>query len=359
MKNKIIIIGILIIAVIAVILNIQKNDTKELTFGVITGISGEYAHVGESFVNGVKLAQEEWNYANPQNNINIIIEDDAFEPKKGLSAYQKLVNINKVDGLVNMTTFTIDVIAEDVKKRNLPVAQGFIQTDIEDDTIVQVWPSAELAERKLGEHVRDQEYKDLILVVSNNSSVFRSFADDFKIGYQLPLTEIVIGSEMSEIRTAALKIKEADPDGVVFIVLGNDGGFLIQEIEKLYGNQDKPQYIFDANLQTTINTAYTEILKDLNILNGSIVYTVPLNYTEDFNSRYRERFGVEPSVGSETGYNAFKLLAMSYDSNQNKWIENMKTASFMGADGLVQFDETGTRIPELKIGRIENGQLPQ
>ena len=37
----------------------------------------------------------------------------------------------------------------------------------------------------------------------------------------------------------------------------------------------------------------------------------------------------------------------------------MKSASFDGADGKIVFDQNGVRIPEIKIGRIENGVLPQ
>lgn len=358
MKKKIIIIGILVIAVVAVILNTQKNDTEELTLGVIAGLSGEYASAGEGFVNGVKLAQEEWNTNNPDKTFQIIVEDDAFEPKKGLSAYQKLVSIDKIDGLINMTTFTIDAIEQEIVSKNMPTAQGFIQTSVADDNIVQLWPGADSAEIKLGEYIRDQGYKNVVLFVSKDSAAFTLFADKFKEGYDLPLTEIKVGSDSTEIRSAALKAKELKPDAIVYIITGEDGGLLVREIENIYGSEEKPQYVFDANIQVFIGT-YGKILGDTNKLNGSILYTVPLNYTSEFSKAYTNKFGIEPTVGSETGYNSFMLIAQSYDSNQNKWVKNMKTASFVGADGQIKLDETGTRIPDLKIGRIENGQLPE
>ena len=81
-------------------------------------------------------------------------------------------------------------------------------------------------------------------------------------------------------------------------------------------------------------------------------------YRQDFTDKFKKKFGIDPAIGSETGYNAFMLLARSYDEDKAKWIKNMQSASFTGADGKIVFDENGIRIPELKIGTIENGKLP-
>ena len=126
MKNKKIIgMGVILILIITFISIKQDSSPEGLTFGVISGMSGDYAVVGEGFLNGVLLAQEEWNVQNSSKQIEIIVENDEFEAVKGLSAYKKLVDINNVDALINMTTFTIDVTYEDIVGRNIPVAQGF------------------------------------------------------------------------------------------------------------------------------------------------------------------------------------------------------------------------------------------
>jgi ABC-type branched-subunit amino acid transport system substrate-binding protein len=358
--NKKILIGVVVALVIVVAflgLN-NKNSNQEITFGTIVGVTGEYASAGDAFLNGVILAQEEWNSENPDKTVKIIVEDDGFDPKKGLSAYRKLIDIDKIDGLINMTTFTIDVIDQDVMARNLPVSQGFIQTKPADDNIIQLWPSADTAEIALGEYVREQGYKNMVLFVSEDSSVFTVFANSFKQGYDLPLNELKVSSDITSIRSAAIKAKEINPDAIVFIVAGDVGGLLINELEKIYTDQ-KPRYVFDANLQAFFETSYRRILGDTNRLNGSILYTVPTNYTKEFSEKYNKRFGVAPTIGSETGYNSFKLLAISYDKDNNKWIEKMKKANFIGADGEIRLDENGTRIPFLQIGTIENGELPK
>jgi ABC-type branched-subunit amino acid transport system substrate-binding protein len=356
-KTKIISIVLVTVAVISIaVFEVNKKTTNELTFGMIAGMSGDYAAVGESFAKGVELAQTEWNLAHPDQNIIVIQEDDGFDAKKGLSAYEKLKSVNKIDGLINMTTITIDALYGEVVKSGMPVALGFEQgIEARDDNIVQLWPGTVPAEEKLGEYVKAQGFKNVVVFVDNASSVFQRFADGFKKGYGLPVQEIKVSSDRTDIKSSALRATSVKPDAIVFIITPTSGSLLIKEISSL--SKEKIQYVFDANMQTFFDN-YTKILGDASLLNGSIVYTVPNIYREEFTSKFKNKFGSNPSVGSETGYNAFMLLAQSYNKDKEKWVNNMKHSTFIGADGKIIFDENGIRVPELKIGTIQNGKLP-
>ena len=357
MKKKILTVGVVIGIVIAIVLTSDNKDKfDDLTFGVITGMSGDYAVVGEGFLNGVLLAQEEWNTENINDQIEIIVEDDEFQSTKGLSAYKKLANVNNIDGLINMTTFTIDVIYDDVVENNLPVAQGFEQgVPAKDDNVFQLWPGNVPAEAELGKYVKDSGFENIVVVYENSSSFFTQAVEGFKRGYEDSVKEFKVSSDPVDLRSTALKISEINPDAVVLIVQPEQGSILIKEIRKLSG--EDVQLVFDANIQTGFET-YSNLLGDMNILNGSILFTVPNNYRDEFTSSYIDKFDEEPGIGSETGYNSFKLLSTTYDSDNDNWIKNMKNASFIGADGEIVLDENGVRIPELEIRRIENGELP-
>lgn len=354
-KNIIFVLLIVVIALGAFLLN-RGNESQKITFGLISGLSGDYAVVGEAFTKGVELAQAEWNKENLGRQIEIIIEDDGFDAKKGLSAYKKLTEIDKIDGLINMTTVTIDVIYDSVLKSGLPVALGFEQSlEAKKDNVVQLWPGTIPAEAELGSYVREKGYKNILIVIDKESAVFERFASGFRSGYSLPVQEIRIGKDIGDIKSSALKILSSKPDAIVFIATPTIGALLVKELTTL--SSEKYQFVFDANIQTGFSD-YKKILGDTNKLNGSILYTVPSIYRQDFNNAFRNKFGQEPTIGSETGYNTFLLLAKSYDNNKAKWVENMQKASFIGADGQIKFDENGVRIPELKIGIIENGGLP-
>lgn len=351
-----IVVIIIIVAVIAMLAPRPSSKPQTLKFGFITGLDGPYAAVGENTKRGALLAQEEWNSSHPKTQINMIVENDGFDPKKGLLAYQKLTSIDNVDGLINMTSATIDAIYSDVAKTGMPVALGFEQgIPSEDDNVVQLWPGTVPAEVKLGAYVKEKGFKNVVMFVSHDSAAFLRFADGFKNGYSLPLSEFDINSS-SDMKTEVSKALALKPDAIVFITLPKAGALLIKQIETV--SKDKHQYVFDADVQTGFKD-YETILGDMNRLNGSILYVVPENYRQDFKDKYKLKFNEEAGIGSETGYNAFELLAMTYDKDKTVWVNNMKHASFDGADGKIVFDRTGVRIPELKIGTIENGKLPQ
>lgn len=343
----------MVIGVIAFNLNKPK---EQLTFGLIAGMTGDYAVVGESFSKGAEIAQSEWNVNHPNQQIAMIKEDDGFDAKKGLSAYKKLTSINHIDGLINMTTVTIDALHDDVVKSGIPVALGFEQgIEAKDDNIVQLWPGSVPAEVKLGNYIKEKGFKNVVIFVDNGSSAFQRFANGFKQGYELPVQELMVSTDGKDIKSNALKAISIKPDAIVYILKPTSGALLIKEIKQI--SKENYQFVFDANAQTGFSD-YAKILGNTNVLNGSIIYTVPNIYRNEFNNSFKNKFGTDPAIGSETGYNAFMLLAQSYDTDKEKWVENMKNASFTGADGKIIFDENGVRIPELKIGTIEGGKLP-
>ena len=347
---------VVLLIVVGVAFGTKKNGPDQITFGLIANLTGNYAVVGESFAKGAELAQQEWNSAHPERQIQMIKEDDGFDAKKGLSAYKKLTSIDNIDGLINVTTITIDALYDTVVKSGMPVALGFEQgIEAKDDNIVQLWPGSVPAEVKLGEHIQTRGFKKVVVFVDKESSAFQRFADGFKKGYGLPVQEIKINSDGSDLRSSALKAVSLKPDAIVFIIKPTSGALLVKEIRSL--SKEKQQFVFDANIQTGFND-YKKILGSTAVLDGSIVYTVPSVYRQEFSKNFKNKFGTEPAIGSETGYNAFTLLAQNYDTDKAKWVENMKNARFTGADGQIVFDENGIRIPELKIGVIAGGVLP-
>lgn len=355
-KSKIITILLIIIIVIGAIAFNLNKPKGQLTFGLIAGMTGDYAIVGESFARGAELAQSEWNANHPNQQIAVIKEDDGFDAKKGLSAYKKLSSIDHIDGLINMTTISIDALYSDVTTSGIPVALGFEQgIEAKNDNIVQLWPGTVPAEVELGKYIKSKGYKNVVMVVYDGSGSFIRFANGFKDGYSLPLEEIKISDAVVNIKSSALKVISLKPDAIVMITRSTIGALLVKEIKQL--SKENYQFVFDANVQTGFSD-YQKVLGDMNVLNGSILYTVPNIYRNEFNNSFKNKFVTDPAIGSETGYNAFMLLAQSYDTDKTKWVENMKHSSFTGADGKIVFDENGVRIPELKIGTIEDGKLP-
>ena len=146
MKNKTkliwISVAVLIVIAISIVFRNVSRLPGELTLGLMLPLSGEYAVAGQNYQKGVELALDQYRKSNPDISIRMVIEDDGFETKKGVSAYRKLMDFDKVDAIMMLSTPVIDAIHTDMIKDGIPVMQLGIQTvGVANDNIFQMSPS--------------------------------------------------------------------------------------------------------------------------------------------------------------------------------------------------------------------------
>lgn len=361
MKNKATIIAIVALAIIiAGVWYFQKPELvsgEPIKIGVIAGTTGQYAPAGEAYVRGFNLALEVWNNSNKQK-FEAVIEDDGFDPAKGLAAYKKISSLDKVDAYAILSSFTIDSIYDLVHTEGKPVALGFEQSKpAENDNIFQVLPAAKPIQFVLGKKIDELGYKKVVATVSNNTSVYQNFYDGFKEGYSGEVKRFDISSDITGIRSQALAISSSKPDVVAFFMAPKDGAVLVKELLKIYPVNERPFLAFDQSIQSG-SRDYENILGvDFPEIDGSLVSMSKNDFTPDFIDRYKVKYNEDPSFGSDMGYNSFMLLANTYHSNTNTWVKNMKKVKFNGADGEVYFDENGLRVPNIFFGKLDNGKV--
>lgn len=343
--------------VIAVGYSIKNDTSKEvepIKIGLIAGLSGEYSSIGENHVKGVSLAKKVYLEENPETRVELIIEDDQFDSKQGVSAYKKLVEIDKVDALINMTSPTINAIYDLAIQANIPIIQSGEQgQDPVDDNIFQMLPGNIELERELGEYVKNLGLNNIVLVYSNEPTWIR-FTKAFKDGYKNELTSLELNLQEKEFRTIATKIAQMNPSVIVFLGNAEQGAILIKDLLRFIPG--KPQFIFDASFQAGF-TNYQKILGDLSLLDGSIVMTVKNTASENFIKLYRKEYGEDPGMAADFMYDSFMLLMQTYNFDNKEWIKNIKNTNSEGVSGSVKFDEFGVRTPQTEMKIITNGKL--
>jgi len=351
--------GVVVVIIITLGMWFANTDSKSVAkiskIGMITILSGEYATVGENFRNGALLASEEYNIAHPDNKIEFIVEDDGFDSKKALSAYQKLTGIDGIDALINTSTPSIAAIYELVTKLTMPVIQAGEQpVEPTADNVFQILPGNIDAEKVLGAYIKKNGYKNPAVIYTNHDTMIR-FKNAFVEGYGSPMKEFAINADEKDFRTHVLKVTESNPDVVIILMFPESGA---QVVKQYASSKDKlPQLAFDANIQSGIGD-YQRILSGGAMLDGAIVATIPTITTQKFKDSYKDRFGTEAGFFSDMGYDAFNLLTSTYDPNGDRWIEGVRDADFTGASGEIEFDNVGVRKPVVKIVTIQNGQIP-
>lgn len=360
MKKTYIAVGLVIAILLGVFISQSAapapQSQKGFSLGFIGILSGDYAAVGEGIRNGVLLASEQYNAAHPEAPITLSIEDDGFSGGKGMSAYQKLTTVNKVDALINTSTPTIDAIYETVSKTNLPVIQlGEQGREPADDNVFGVFPSSVASEYDYGVYLREHGTKEMAIVYTNNDAIIR-FVNSFKQGFKGKTTDFVINADEKDFRTHALKVAGAKPAHVGMFMFPQQGAQLMKEFLKVAKN--KPQFFFDANFQSGYSD-YQRIMGDLSVLDGTLIGTIDSATSDAFRQAYKQRFGTDAPFLSDMGYDAFGLMVASYSTNRTQWVKNIKSANYLGVSGGIQFDEAGNRKPKTKMMVLEGGKISE
>lgn len=334
----------------------SKREASSTVIGVISSTTGPYGAVGEAYVKGVQLAQSVWQKQHPNDKVEVYFEDDGYNPRKALSAYQKLTAVNHINALVNMSSPSIDAIYTKAKNAKLPIAQGGEQgIPPENDNVFQLLPGNIATELALGKYVKSKGHKK-VAVFYSNSGVYVRFVAGFVKGFSGSVDKYGIAVDSTDYASEVTKALGTNPDAVVFIDTPVQGANLVKQFRQQ--TSKKIPFYFDADIQTGW-ADYQKILGDTSILNGHVAVVIRQTTQASFLKAYKAKFKGVPYVGTDWAYDSFMLLMRTKDANRTKWIANIKKANFNGAGGKVVFDATGVRIPNFTIAPIANGELPK
>lgn len=349
-----IIIAVGAVIVIGVVLLGNSSSSKSLKLGLMLPLSGDFAVAGQNYQKGVELALEQYKKKNPNASIDLIVEDDGFDPKKGVSAYRKLKDLDKVDAIMMLSTPVIDAIHEDVKEAGIPVMQLGIQTvGISDDNIFQMSPSPEAPIADYARYLSQNNPFSKVAVMYDNSSGGISFYNAFKSGYEGKFDSMVVNSK-DDLRNYATRIANENYESVVILTSPVNGALAAKEI--LAVDSTPPFFAFDAQIQTGF-ADYEKILGDMNRLNGAHTIWLKSGNTEKFRADYKAKYNEEPGFIADFGYDIFNTLIDSYADTNTEWVSNIKEVDTAGVSGPISFDDKGVRIQPIVINKIEGGKI--
>jgi len=363
MNNKTKLVTILVIILVAIVAAFLMNSDgqgekpESIKLGLMLPLTGNYAAAGQNMQKGMEIAIEQYRQANPDVAITVVIEDDAYDVAKGVTAYRKLVDLDKVDMILMLSTPVIDAIHEDVVERGIPVIQLGVQTvGIADDNIIQFSPPAEAPIGSFASYLNSYEpfYNNKVAVVYQNSPAQLSFYETFTEKYTHEFTPM-LSSGKEDLRNYATKIVNEDFGAVVFILAPEEGALLTKEILALAPTA--PLLAYDAQLQTGFGD-FARILGDTNKLNGAISLWFQDGKMDELTRLYNAKYGEDPGFLVDFAYDMINTAFETYDVEASKWVKNLKVYSNEhGASGPISFDKNGIRIQPMTITQVQNGEL--
>lgn len=349
-QNKIITGFILILLVIFFTgcNNIENNTIKKdekIKVGVLSPLSGFAAEHGQNIKEGIEFALKELNITD----IELIYEDSMCDPKAGISAYNKLVNIDDVDIIIgnvcSSVTLAIVPLAQKDNVLLLVSASSNPQISSAGDFIFRVYPSDKLDALKLLDF--SAEYlnsKNIALISLDNdygkgiSYIILNESRDYNVSINLYEK---FGYDVTDFRSIVTKIKSADVDSIILVGYPDDTVEFLETMNQL--NLDIPVVSSMATFTTDLfNTKY-DFIDNFYITSPNLG-----NEKELFDLRFKKEYGKLPAFPTEYGYDSIVAINKAIEnSNQNEIISirnSLEKINIKGATGDITFDENGDRL---------------
>jgi len=335
---------------------------QALTIGAAIPLSGKSATIGELHKRGIEIAVEQLNAEGGVNGqpVKIVYEDTKNDAKTGISAYRKLVDVNRVpaviatfsgvcvpiaaaiesggdrDGVVFFATATS---APAITEKSKWVFRAFLTSDVESPVLAKFAAEKLKARRAASYYVNDDYGKGA--------------ADEFKRAFEGQYGGSVVFSEAYDItaldhRSAVLKIRAARPD--VIFCMGYGQGF-----------PNALKQIREAGITAPIVSTATLALPDSLSLAGDAAegaYLTASLYDEnamdpataEFVRRYVAEFGKPTNYQSAATYLCTMMIA---EAAKKKGVSAQEIH-----DGLMAVRDFPSPLGNITIDANREGQFP-
>ncbi len=372
--NKKVIIGILLIIVLSLLLTgcqttqEGQKDTnekgKQLKVGAILPLSGSGAVFGENMRRAMELAKED--LANRGINIEIIYEDNKLKPKKSVTAYKKLTNVDNVDVVISIFSRTSVPLVSQAKQDEISLFLTGVAASGLPEESPHIFRFA----------YRSEQYADILQTVPENFSEMALFyvndeygvsaVKDIKQRAEQKGIDIVVeetfNPEQTDYRSQLSKIKQAKPDGIIHLmgVPSTVVSFLKQKKEL---NIKIP--LFDSGTHLSSYRPFVPSLKNLS--EGARSQSLPflLGKTgNEFRTKYQEKYGEEPPGWvTPFGYDTIKLIGKATQGEKldsSEITQRLRDyGTYESLNGPIKIQDNGEINPPLVPVRVVDGELKE
>lgn len=364
--QKLLFLGMILVTSISCLFLGCEKKAGTINVGAILPLTGNLALYGQNSKNAIELAISEIQTKNGPS-INIFFEDDRAEAKDAVSAFQKLVSIDKISALIGpLPSGSLLAIAPIANQQHVVViSPGATSPDITDagEFIFRNCPSDDYEGKEAAKFVYNKLGKSTsaVLYINNDYGVGveKVFSLEFKkLGGEITASESFTQNE-TDFRSRLIKIQTTSPQ-VIYVVALNESIQIARQMKEMKLN---------AQILGSIMMNNQDIItKAQGALDGAVVagwefsMTNPDTKARDFISKFRSKYGNEPDVFAAHSYDALHIIAktieqLSIPFSPLEFQEELLKTSLDGVTGFTQFDENGDVVKNINFELIKNGSL--
>ena len=313
---------IILAAIVFIILNTRSRNNfsvvdgeNPIKIGAILPMTGIAAVYGEHHLNAIRMAIDEINTKGGILNrkLELVLEDNATDPKKEISGYQKLTAIDHVPviigGVWDIMANAVMPLVDSVK---VPLISPTAPPDILDSTsqnFFTIIAPVSLHQKIIERYLRMETGQKVALMY-----VSSGWGNAHKLTYEKAVKEtgktIVSQSELTkfdnnDVQREITLLKTSRPDIILSAVNFIDSKLLVEKNSQL----SLGAKIFS---HTNLETTYFEQGIDKEALKGSVVYRLESPKSR-FIEDYRKRYNKEPVSDADKAYDAIYVIAKAIE----------------------------------------------
>ena len=341
----------------------QPQNQKKI--GIVLSLSDRGATYGVRALNGIQIAADE--IKDSGDSISIIIEDSKSDAKTALSAFQKLVTIDKVSVIVGMVlsdeVLTCAPYANTSHTVLFTPAAGSEEIIEAGDYVFRNRSAAFQFSDTLASYCKNILKLNEILILHSNSANGVSYANGFEESakkYNLKITNSIgYDEDKTDYRTIVEKMKKENPQAVYLAGLDTELGIILRQCKEM---NFKPQFIGSPGV---ISQKLIEIAGDgtENLIAASSDFDINSNDTriKTFVSEYSNKYNSSPDWIAANSYDAIKIIysLLQKGLTTGEEIKNglYKLDNFPGITGLTNFDNNGEVSKKLTLKIVKNSKF--
>jgi ABC-type branched-subunit amino acid transport system substrate-binding protein len=322
-----------------------EPSSKPFTVGFIGSLSGQAQIYGEASKNGLEMALRGMS----QPKFTVIYEDDGFDPKRTISAFKKLVDVDGADAIITIGSTPSNAVAPLAEARRIPllawasdprVAQGRRYA-------VRLYPSGLTEGRSVAAEAKRRGLSRVAIISSLND-----YAHSWRLGLRagLPESEIVLDEEVQpdakDFRSLVVRAKHKHAEGFLICLNPGQNGIFAKQLAALglaSAQVGGCEYLHDKSENEVAGGA----------LNGAWFVTVAIG--APFRAEYVRAYGDDQVLsGGACLHDAALLMQRALESEGTEslhFIERLKQAgSIRGALGEIRvIEDTADRYIDMPL----------
>lgn len=347
---------VMAMGLIATMLMSSAALADTIKIGLQAPLTGKYASEGLDMKNLVEILAAKINAEGGINGqqVEIIAEDDAFDPKTAALAAQRLVTSDVV-AVIGTYGSAITEASQDIYDEEdvIQIATGSTMVRLTEKGLANFFrtcPRDDSQGAAAAEVLKDRGYKR-IAILHDNSSYAKGLADETL--KRLDKDNVVFFDALNpgeqDYNTILTKIKGSNPDIIFFTGYFNEAGLLLRQKKEM--KWDVPMMGGDAtNNLDLVKIAGKDAAKGFFFVSPPGVTDLTSPFAKEVLDKYMAKYNVLPaSIWSVFAGDAF--LAITEAIRQTKSTDPEKLSDYLrnhldeypGLTGTIAFDEKGDR----------------